>query len=1048
MRKSYFLLLIMLIMLSVEVTAQIQVPENQRGNRRFRKEGIHNGNLVETLFYNFGEVAWWGREPSGVWPKGSKHPYMDGITPLVAAEVVDKNGNIIRMVEAGYRENMDVSPTGIERGFQPRPGYANPNQPGIAMSDAPVTWPNSWPGKDPSWNGYWNGYFGKRTNADQESFFVMDDNCDDGHDFFPDSTDHSRRGLGTSVAVRGFQWANFLAEDLVFWHYEITNESTTDYNKMIFGMYVDCGVGGQFDSNDDYASFDKEMNITYSWDHDGIGDDGWNPTGYAGYAFLESPGNPLNSIDDDADGELNSPVITSTMLIGEIPGNGIDDNDNGLIDEAEINIGMKYADGIDNDNNGIIDEMIDEARYDGIDNDGNWDSKINDVGLDGLPGTSDFGEGDGRPTSGWQLPGVVQNAPEGPVNRFGLIDTGQPGEPAIDKTDINESDQIGLTAFDVFYIGSGVVFREDDRIWDRISYSHFDTHLQNGNIAFLFGSGPFILPSAATQRFSLGLVFGNDLNDIVRNKEVVQNIYDNNYNFARPPLKPNVTAIPGDGKVTLYWDNTAESSFDSFLQEYDFEGYKIYKSTDPGFQDAYEVTNAYGDVSFFKPSAQFDIENNIQGFFDLNYQGVCFYMGDNKGLKHSWTDYDVMNGQTYYYAVVSYDRGDALIGLYPSECTKVIVRDAAGNIALDVNTVQVTPGSTVSGYIPPEVVDTVFHAEGHATGLVYTEIIDPNLVDDKEYLVSFENTDSDTTLYSLYEIARNSYTPLIENSCYSSGEDYNRLVDGFRLFVMNDKVEFDADNSGWSQQNCNLIILGEKLLEVPRDVDEYPVSYEIRVGEPDSSWLFRYREPTNFQVWDIYNNKKIKFYHWEPNDRVDHILNDGDYIDLWKEIDGSMQRIWRFSFIATPNQEIVNPVSGTTGAIKIKTPFKSNDKYSFSTLKHYVDDNLAAENLDDVAVIPNPYVGAARWEPQRLTTSGRGDRRIYFVNLPQKATIRIYTISGDHVTTLEHDSNLLDGKTSWDLKSKNGLDVAPGVYIYHLDAPGVGEKIDRFAIIK
>ena len=72
--------------------------------------------MVETLFYNFGEVAWWGREPSGVWPKGSGHSYMDGITPIVAAEVVDANGNTIRIVEAGYRENMDISPTGVERG--------------------------------------------------------------------------------------------------------------------------------------------------------------------------------------------------------------------------------------------------------------------------------------------------------------------------------------------------------------------------------------------------------------------------------------------------------------------------------------------------------------------------------------------------------------------------------------------------------------------------------------------------------------------------------------------------------------------------------------------------------------------------------------------------------------------------------------------------------------------------------------------------------------------------------------------------------------------
>src|SRR4030066_190083 len=134
---------IIVLLLSITVIAQVSVPEDMRGDRQYRKEGIHNGNLVETLFYNFGEVAWWGRQPSGVWPRGSGHSYMDGITPIVAAEVVDANGNTIQIVEAGYRENMDISPTGVERGWQPRPGYVNPNQDNIAMSDKPITWPES-----------------------------------------------------------------------------------------------------------------------------------------------------------------------------------------------------------------------------------------------------------------------------------------------------------------------------------------------------------------------------------------------------------------------------------------------------------------------------------------------------------------------------------------------------------------------------------------------------------------------------------------------------------------------------------------------------------------------------------------------------------------------------------------------------------------------------------------------------------------------------------------------------------------------------------------
>ena len=1045
--KKVTLFLIFVLMTS-EIPAQIKVDPEDRGNRKYRKEGTHNGNLVETLFYNFGEVAWWGRDPSGVWPKGSGHTYMDGITPLVAAQVKDNTGSKITMVEAGYRELMDVSPTGVERGFQPRPGYANANQDEIAMSDKPITWPSTWPGKDSEWDGYWNGYFGKRTNADQESYFVMDDNCDDGHDFYPDSTDHTRRGLGLSVGVRGFQWSNVLAEDLIFWHYEITNESTQDYNEIIFGMYVDCGVGGQYDSNDDYASFDNSMDITYSWDHDGLGQGGWSPTGYAGYAFLESPGNPLNKIDDDGDGESGSPVINAQMIIGEIAGNGIDDNSNGLVDEAEINIGMKYRDGVDNNGDGVIDELIDESRDDGIDNNNNWNSTTDDVGLDGVAGTGDYGEGDGKPTSGWQLPGIIADAPTYPVNRYGLIDTGQPGEPNIDKTDINESDQIGLTAFDVFYIGSGVNFNEDESVWEKVSYSHFDTNLQNGNIAFLFGSGPFILPQGSTERFSLGLVFGNDLDDIIRNKEVVQKIYDNNYNFARPPEKPTLTAVPGDGKVTLYWDSEAENSYDTFLDEFDFEGYRVYKATDPSFLDAYEITSGYGDYTLYKPTAQFDIVDNVKGFFDLDYQGVKYYLGDNKGLQHSYVDYDVMNGQTYYYAIASYDKGDASIGLYPTECTKVVVKDLAGNVTLDVNTAMVVPGTSAAGYVAPSLQDSLIHVNGFGTGSVTVEIVDPTLVKNKEYFVKFKDSSTSDMTYSLFEVDGTDTTTIFQNSDYIAGEDYNPLFNGMRLFVKNDTIAYDDNNSGWTKNTSNLVITAEKLLDVSEDETEYPVSYEIRIGEQDSSWLYTYRNQTNFQVWDTYNNKKVRYYLWEDESKVDNSITDGDYIDIWKQINNVWKKIWRFNFVALPEQTPILPQSGEIGKLLIKTPFNSNDAFKFNTVAQTIDADKAKTELDNVAVVPNPYVGSARWEPSRQTTSGRADRRIYFIHLPQKATIRIYTLSGDHVITLEHDSNMLDGKESWDLLSKSGLDIAPGVYIYHVESPGLGEKIDRFAIIK
>ena len=50
--------------------------------------------------------------------------------------------------------------------------------------------------------------------------------------------------------------------------------------------------------------------------------------------------------------------------------------------------------------------------------------------------------------------------------------------------------------------------------------------------------------------------------------------------------------------------------------------------------------------------------------------------------------------------------------------------------------------------------------------------------------------------------------------------------------------------------------------------------------------------------------------------------------------------------------------------------------------------------------------------------------------------------------TLTHDAAVDDGQEPWNLVSRDGMDVAYGVYIFHVDAPGVGETVGRFALIK
>jgi hypothetical protein len=110
---------------------------------------------------------------------------------------------------------------------------------------------------------------------------------------------------------------------------------------------------------------------------------------------------------------------------------------------------------------------------------------------------------------------------------------------------------------------------------------------------------------------------------------------------------------------------------------------------------------------------------------------------------------------------------------------------------------------------------------------------------------------------------------------------------------------------------------------------------------------------------------------------------------------------------------------------------------------------MAQEAFEDQEpyVVPNPYVAATSFEPERFATAGRGERRIEFRAIPAGATVRIYTVTGDLVQTLTHDG-MTTGMVPWNLRTKDNLDVAPGLYIFHVDAPDVGEHVGRFAIIK
>ena len=731
------------------------VPPEKRGRIDAERAGTHDAGDIRTVFYNYGMVGDYPANPINVdlsifhsveVPKGTGMNYTDGITPYVLAKVIQGNGQPAYIMETGYRERQQ-SNNGRTMRFEPRPGYlqANPDinrGRSVALSSDPRTWPETWPDRenepdDPGWSGSWSGYFGKEPKADQESFFVMDDNFYDAWNYYPDYRDSTRRGLGLRVEVRGFQWANPAAKDVIFWHYEIINEGTTTYNdNIVFGLYMDSGVGGSTFSCDGFAESDDDnafytrslgLNLTYTWDIGGHGTDlrsNCSPTGYLGYAYLETPGNALDAIDNDDDGITNERRDggPGTLIVGQ----------QNILDYVATNYDTTrfvqfYGP--------IQDRPAFKAgQWWTGDENMNWVAEFSDHGADGVIDSKDFGEGDGIPTA---------------------------GEPDFDKTDLQESDQIGLTGFKMNRIRGPnstdpvddiVFFMGADR-WPEVLYNKFSdpnpanrydtTAVLGYNIGFLFASGPFTLEAGKRERFSLALAYAGDFDGLKERVKTVQQIYNANYRFAVPPPVPHATAEAGDGYVRVSWNDISERGVDPVTLQNDFEGYKVYRSTDPEFRDPKVITNARGTSLFTngKPIAEFDLKDNIKGFSEQTIDGTAYYLGSDNGITHTFLDTTVTNGQTYYYAVCAYDFGNDSLAFFPSENSIGVSRTPRGGTILAPNVVEVRPEPKAKGYLPATVT-AVRQIAGSGAANIEIKTVNSALVpDNKTYFVRFYTDD-------------------------------------------------------------------------------------------------------------------------------------------------------------------------------------------------------------------------------------------------------------------------------------------------------------------
>ena len=99
------------------------------------------------------------------------------------------------------------------------------------------------------------------------------------------------------------------------------------------------------------------------------------------------------------------------------------------------------------------------------------------------------------------------------------------------------------------------------------------------------------------------------------------------------------------------------------------------------------------------------------------------------------------------------------------------------------------------------------------------------------------------------------------------------------------------------------------------------------------------------------------------------------------------------------------------------------------------DESVAQSAMDLIKIVPNPYYGSSKYERDQV------DHRVKITNLPKTCTISIYNVSGTLVRQVSLDSEENVTGWDWDLKNNYNVAIPSGVYIIHVDAGDIGQKV-------
>ncbi|MBU0983764.1 MAG: hypothetical protein KKA42_07825 [candidate division Zixibacteria bacterium] len=556
------------------------------------------------------------------------------------------------------------------------------------------------------------------------------------------------------------------------------------------------------------------------------------------------------------------------------------------------------------------------------------------------------------------------------------------------------------------------------------------------------------LDAGKTIRVVYALIAGANEEDFRINAALAQELYDNNFVGPEPPAAPTLKAMAGDEKIYLSWNDSSQTSVDPLLGVQDFAGYRLFRSDDRAL--------TWGEID---P----DDENECM---DVAYIPLAEYRVTEATdpIAHSFIDTGLINGVEYWYALVAFDQGMGGPGTDP-------LQNGFGLPDGAVNVVAVSPVTDPAGFY--EAAATVEH-EYTGTGEPSNGNVIPTVFNREdllgaEYEVHFEDQ-PDQTYWHLLNLTTGD-TVLASQTRAGGEPDLYTVAEGMRVVVRDgDRAPQSITQTALGGPETTLAydqFLGPGLLHWFGDDSsivlggnaKYRNTFELRYTGDSTlapslweGWIGTdpmYVVP--FECWNTVTGQRVSLavdeafeYDfdlyvvddgvWQPWDPI--VIVDVPYVAGAGLADQVFPDGYGWSF--NLDTSVYAPVIGDVLTVEGAPLNGPDDVFSFS-----VDGINAAEaslDLNNIRVVPDPYYAhVPLWE------ISAGETQIEFQNLPDICTLRIYSLAGDLVKTIEHTDG--SGTVQWNLLTESQQQISSGLYVYHVES-SYGDHVGRFAVIK